>query len=258
MVTLKDRQFLFRVAKLYRNQQESSSHKEILKQMNQVKYLSKQKKLDKFTLQKKIEHLEESMESMFALEKKLAEQKKTESIKIAALKRQNTLLKKKLSASQDKDLHKKINKLNHLLGDNLAKKDVTKDVHLRRMETSSKKSGGVFGSYQLNYLQTLLHRVNALKQELAIMKEMEEIQPENVKILQEKIKIIEDKLRSYLNLTPTENIPSTLEDKPAEVKHTLAFDLAFDKEPLQMKTAYEKLLEQDLPLPPPPKIEVKN
>jgi len=254
MATLKDRRLLFLAAKLYRNQQESFSHQEIIKQMNQVKYLSKQKKLDKFTLQKKIEHLEESMESLFTLEKKLAEQKKTESTKIAALKRQNTMLKKKLSASQDKDLHKKINKLNHLLGDNLAKKNVEKDISLKKLEHSGKKSSTVFPPYQLSYLQTLMHRVNALKQELAIMEEMEDIQPEKAKILQENIQTIEDKLRSYLNLAPSEEIPSTFEHKPAEVKHTLSFD----PQPLQMKNAYDKLLEQDLPLPPPPRITVKE
>jgi len=46
MVSLKDRQLLMIVSRLYQKQQESFSRKEIMKQMNQVKYLSKQKKLD--------------------------------------------------------------------------------------------------------------------------------------------------------------------------------------------------------------------
>ena len=63
-------QLLLQAATLYHEQKESFSKTEILKRINQIKYLSKKKGSSKFDIRKEIIKLENQMQDIFELEKK--------------------------------------------------------------------------------------------------------------------------------------------------------------------------------------------
>ena len=62
---------LMKVARIFEQQQFSFSKQEILSKINEIKYLSSQKKVPKLTLRKEILHLENKLTGVLNLEKKV-------------------------------------------------------------------------------------------------------------------------------------------------------------------------------------------
>jgi len=88
---MKAMQLLLQVATLYNEERESFSKTEILKRINQIKYLSKKKGTSKFDIRKEIVKLENQMQQIFELEQRMLKRKRKESVKVASLKRQLTI-----------------------------------------------------------------------------------------------------------------------------------------------------------------------
>ncbi|NQV91682.1 hypothetical protein HQ489_04365 [Candidatus Woesearchaeota archaeon] len=235
MIPLRTYILLSTLAVEYQNEIESFNRQEISKKINEIKYLAGQKNVPKLTLRREIAQLEQRLHGVYELEKKVLKLKKIENVKIGSLKRQNTILKKKLEASQDKNLHHKVGKLSHLLGENLARKEVGRDVGLHM---TSKGSDNEIVEESLDsgtaQLEMLYHRLSAVKSELEMMKEMEK-DISKVKLIEAKILLLQEKLDKLGGGKQF----AVVRDQP---KHTMKFDLPI-------------VSEHELPLPPPPKIE---
>ena len=132
MGSLKAKQLLFKAAKYLDKERSKYSRQEIVKKINEIKYLSTQKKVPRLTLRKEIIHLENRLGSVLESEKELLKHKNEESVKVKSLKKQVLSLKNKLTAYEDKNLDKKVNKLSHLLGEFLAKQGSKADVELSK------------------------------------------------------------------------------------------------------------------------------
>lgn len=173
---LRTTQLLAHLSNAYRHEKEFFSKEAIGKKINEIKYLSAQKKVPKLTLRREILHLEEQLKSITEFEKSLLKQKRQESAKIAILKKQNEVLQKRLAAVQDKDLHKKVEKLSHLLADAMAKSS-TQNVEISQVPIKTPAL-------------TLPERLEYLKEEIAK-------QPNHPKaaLLQQKIEQLERQLQ---------------------------------------------------------------
>lgn len=287
MGSLTTKQLLITAAKAWQKERETFSRQELVKSINEIKYLSAQKKVPRLTLRKKIGHLENKLEGIFELEKNLLKKKKEESAKVSSLKRQTTLLKKKLAACEDKDLQKKVEKLSHFLGEFLSKHGTKIDVVLKKKvmqelkmkeevkkKKSKKKSNAKpvtirqkvaekevpLDEKNTTRIRELQRRLNALKEELEANKKLEDINPEKNKLIKQKIVTLEEKLSEYLNKHPellkekfTEEKPEVLESPlqmEKEVKHTLLFDQ--DKLILPKAEKKSAKPKKRLPLLPPP------
>ena len=86
--------------------------------------------MPKLTLRKEIIHLESQLKGVMELERKLLLENK-ESTKVIALKRQMEMIRNKLHADEG-DMDKKVERLSHLLGEHLARKEVSREVTLQR------------------------------------------------------------------------------------------------------------------------------
>jgi hypothetical protein len=215
MSSLRAWQFLSIVAQSYQKDRQNFSRQEIVKKINEIKYLSSQKKVPKLSLRKEIVHLETQLSGILDLEKGLLASQKKESAKQAALKKQIAVLKQKLAANQDKDLQKKVDKVSHLLAECLAKKEIGKDVALQGSVVRERK---VESPEQR--MQAVLMRLQRLKRTLAAQSGNPK-----VKELQSKIEMIEAKMQG-----------------PTDVRHRMI-----------MHHGIDVALEKELPLPPPPK-----
>ena len=98
MGSLKTKQLLYRTSRQLEKERSTFSRIEIVKKMNEIKYLSTQKKVPRLSLRKEIIHLEKELEKATELEKKVIQVKKHETKRVTALKKQITNLKKKLEA----------------------------------------------------------------------------------------------------------------------------------------------------------------
>jgi len=233
-------QLLVAAARQSQKKTESFNTDEIKKKLNEIKYLSSQKKVPKLSLRKEIIHLENKLQKIFELDKALAAQRKHESAKEGALKRQITILKKKLEAAGDKDIQKKVDKLSHLLGDFLAKRASRQDIHLALAALKGKKV--VEKTEKPKPIQdpqarmrVLQGRLQTLKHELTISKEL----GKDVTGIEEKVKLLEGKLYPGKKEISVEK---------AEVKHTVLFG----DHPIKKEDVH---LEKELPLPPPPRVK---
>ena len=247
MNSLFTRQLLIKAAQIAQREREVFSKQEIIQKINEIKYLSSQKKVPKLTLRKEIIHLENKLKSVLVLEKKLAQHKYHESIKIIFLKKEIKSLRTKLSLFEDQDFSKKINKISHLLNEQSAMKGVNDEVELCKMVLKENK---IRKTIKLNPLiigrvNSLQNRLNSLKQELKINLELENKSPEEIKKIQQKAELIQQKLVLFY-----EEHPEFLagEMNKIEVKHHM------------MMTPVQKIVERvtsykPLPLPPPPRIE---
>ena len=124
MSSLQAIQLLTTVARIAREEHESFSKVEITKKLQDIKYLSSQKKVPRLSLRKDIIHLENQLQGVLGLEERFARQKDKESITVASLKQQLSMLKNKLRAVEDLDLDKKVDHLSFLLGEHLAKLEI--------------------------------------------------------------------------------------------------------------------------------------
>ncbi len=263
MSSLLARQLLLHVAHGLRKERETFSRLEISAKINEIKYLSAQKKVPKLTLRKELIHLENKLKGVLELEKKILQQKSTESAKVRSLKHQITVLKNKLHASENKELSTKVAKLSHLLGDYLAHKGTKEQVALSKkmleeLEIATKtkeKQKPVFNPTLVAKAEEMQSRLNSLKHEIVLHKELQTKNPEEIKAIEETIPLIQQKLREFYAKHPQLTKIDVLEYaqpvdiKPAEIKHRLLF-------PQRDKAEEEKMaLERALPLPPPPRIE---
>ncbi len=241
MASLHALQLLTNAAHLAQKQKESFSRQEILQKINEIKYLTGQKKVPKLTLRKEVIHLENQLKGVIELEKKLLREKNVESIKISSLKQQIASLKNKLKAVEDQELDKKVDKLSYLLGEYLAKKEASKEVAVTRLRTAptaeEKKEDAV------QKAQMLQKRLDALKQELKIHQELGTKNPHELEMVEGKITLLEQKLQEFYEKHPQ----LRKEIMPPWVKHEVLFP-----QPAREK---EVPVEKELPLPPPPRME---
>jgi len=275
---LKTRQLLYTLAQNYKHQKMSFSKSDISKRINEIKYLSAQKKIPRLTLRKEITHLEVQLKSVLELEKKLIQQKRYESAKIAALRKTNRQLRQKLIATKDKDLHHKVDKLSHHLGDHLAKMKTDENVNMVKkyhlVQTTPNTD---------SHLHLLHRRLEALKQELDI-KKIDEPNPYKIKQIEEQVAVLEDRLNRLSNCRLPEQIEvikskevkqikpelAKLEldklelDKTESSRHKMLFgpqneekiekeSLKEEIKPAPFSEETENIIE-NLPLPPPPRI----
>jgi len=266
MSSLRATQLLLQAASSYQKEKETFSKHQIVKKINEIKYMSKQKGVPKFEIRKEIIKLENKLNEIFELEKNLLSSRKKESKKIASLRRQLTISKKKLAVSQDEDLHKKVNRLSHLLGDILAKRGTEEDVDLTKKvfaemhlkppikEERREKVKTIKPKINLSSiderevvnpdrLTSLQQRLQLLKHELEIKKHLEK-DSQKFNLLDQKIKLIDHKLQSYTTLANISN--SSESNKAASERHSLVLG--------ELPKEIDISLENELPLPPPPKM----
>ncbi len=245
MTLFQAKQLLTTVAYLYKHEKESFSKAEIISKINEIKYLSAQKKVPKLSLRKEIIHLESQLQGIFELERKMLYRKKRESAEVTSLKKRISQLQKKLELAEDKKLKQRVEKLSHLLGDYLAHYGSQKEIEQMQALLNEPKK-----------VVDTISKVVLLQEKLADLKQKVAQYPEST-ALQDRIKIVEQKLAIYgikeENPEPEvfadENIsnsppPMSQMEVSGEIKH----DVLFDSEALDLE------IDQELPLPPPPRI----
>lgn len=251
---------LIKAAQMSRNERETFSKQEIVQKINEIKYLSAQKKVPKLTLRKEIIHLENKLKEVLELEKKLYRYTSSESAKVTGLKRQIKTLKENAAYSKDEDMSKKVNKLSHLLGESLAKKEIKEDVALSQKVVKELKGEDQKAAKEkklnpemIEKAHALQDRLNALRQEIKIYQELETKSPEEMKVMETQAKLIQQKLRQFYEKHPellTQDL-GPIEIKPTEVKHKILFSPEDYFEEMSKK---KKSPPEELPLPPPPRI----
>ncbi|MBI2666281.1 hypothetical protein HYX13_01580 [Candidatus Woesearchaeota archaeon] len=269
MTSLQAFQFLVTAAKVDQKQRQTFSRIEITKKLNEIKYLSAQKKVPKLSLRKEILHLEHKVSRLLEMEEHIKQQ---DSLKITTLKKEVALLKKKLSAAADKDMAKRVDKLVHLLGESLAKRGVARELMSQQnMQMQNMQKKGVHS--RLQRARLLRTKLEALKRQLEIMKLLEK-DPRKIHILDQQMRQWEMQLQLFLKKHPevkepslgsfSENnspvvasgtVPSVNPSVNPSVKHTFMF------EPHSAGTSEGKLdegIEQLFPVPPPPKVRIKK
>lgn len=314
MGSLQALQLLTTAARLAQEEHESISKVEITKKLEEIKYLSSQKKVPRLSLRKEIIHLENQLQGVLELEDRLARHKNKESVTVASLKQQIAVLKNKLRAVEDLELDKKLEHLSFLLGEHLAKIEVASEVDLteaapvkgvplealtpevmeeREEENKTEtKQPGVMkerarerskmeiklpevaeeskiekkhkASLEVAKKATMLQkRLDALKQELDIHRELETRKPLEIQLIEEKIKHFEEKLKQYYEQHPeamlhevgTVEVPADF-----EVKHELLFPQTVQEKTEEREEFSEEIKEAEkmLPLPPPPRMRKKR
>lgn len=210
MDILKTQQLLQKVAVRYIRERQNYSKEEIVSKINEIKYLAAQKKVPKLTLRKDIVHLENKLQSIFELEKKILAEEKRESEKEKVLKKQIASLRRRLAHVEDKDLQKKVDKLAQLLAECVAKQKVAEDVALKLKVHQEWKEE------PLPRKPLAMAKVHALENRLRILKgivsERQRVEPQLVKRFASRIALIEEKLKVY----------QRGEQRP-RIKHTLMF-----------------------------------
>ena len=248
MSHLKSKKLLTSAAKAQRNMKEKVSRKEIEKKINEIKYLASQKNVPKLSLRKEIIHLENKLESVFEMEKKLLHTKTNESNKISSLKRQIDILKTRLEHAQDDDLREKVSKLSHLLGDTLAKSQSKTDIKLSKEIMSimdevdkARRSANKDNRLISKRVIMVLHRVKSLKHEIEINQKLKKGDPEKLKKISESLSALEQKLEAFKTKNPKlfadiddPNELGTPDQEGPEVKHSMLFSAEDeDKTPVE-------------------------
>ena len=279
MYSLYTRQLLAIAAHWYQKEREVFSRAEIAARLNEIKYLSAQKKVPKLTLRKEIVHLERQLQSVFELEKRLLKTEKQESAKVTVLKKQITQLKKQLATLGDQDIHSKVEKVAFLIGDCLAKKDAQEEVELcQKVESELEKQNvrtvrpGKIDSpapLQMEEMDTalrvreLMQRMIALRDELQLQKQMGHTNSQQATQIDAKITLLEQKIGTYNQQQSsmlTQKINPLKENTTAEMilqerpKHTLLLKATDATAPVMVQPAVDVELEKLLPLPPPPRM----
>ena len=240
MVSISTQHLLARTAQLYNVKHRAFSKEEIVRKVNEIKYLSSQKKVPKLTLRKEIVHLENKLQIIFNLEKQIFEHEKKESAKVAAMRKEMAALKERLAQSEDKDLRMKVDRLSHVLGETLAKKSSIEDVALSTKIVKEYQRKDDDKRKKLTLIHALDERLKILKMELA---DRTELNPTVAEKLNAQIKLIEERLQRFL---PRTEVPVERE----KVQHKMIF-YPPKPEPIRIDTVE---LERELPLPPPPRM----
>ena len=236
-------QLLQSASQHYWQGRQTFSKEEIQKKINEIKYLSAQKKVPRITLRKEIIHLENKLQSIFNLEQAILHQKRRESGKVLALKRQIQALQQRLATAEDKDLQKKVDRLTHLLGDYLAQRKVKEEVKVHLVPKMRRKSLAriTLGETEV-VTEEMRSRVRNLQERVQLLKQAAEVsrglgKDKEVQSLQMKITVMEGKVQQYLQKHPELMIelaelpePALLEveaeTEEEQVKHTILFGLS--------------------------------
>ena len=245
MSNVRAKQLLRNAAKTHNEMQTRISKDEIRHRINEIKYLSSQEDVPKFSLRKEILHLEQKLESVFNIEARLLQTEKREESKINSLRKQIVMLRHRLEKSEDKDLQRKLHRLSGILSDALAKNVTAQDVQITQklataMSEADKAAQTVVKTNvdTANRMQTILNRIKVMHQELEIQKHLDNVDPKKIEALGERIKRIEAACNAYstkVALSPVET--------PVKV------DTPVKEEPVV--EVIDDL--KDLPLPPPPR-----
>ncbi len=239
-------------AQEYRKEKDTVSREEIVKRLNEIKYLAAQKNLPRLSLRKEMVHLEHQLYGLLELDKALLSQKKRESAKVKSLKEQLANLRKRLAAVEDKDIQKKVDRLTHLLGECAARLQTKEDVafqeviasELQKREAEKKvagraaviqgekaaspataeaMAGRISPPADITLLMPRVRRLEArilsLQQELALQKARGK-ETEELKLVEQHIQQLQEKVREFYRQHPqaeTKRERET-EKKPEEVK----------------------------------------
>src|SRR3989344_2727345 len=274
MSSLHALQLLTTAARLAQQEHEFIPKAEITKKLEDIKYLSSQKKVTRLSLRKEIIHLENQLQGILGLEERFARQKDKESITVASLKQQIMALKNKLRTVEDLELDKKVEHLSFLLGEHLAKREVASEVAMTKaaitrapVEAPASEEKGEVAEYGTDEKHQasldvakkaamLQRRLDALKREAEIHRELETKNPQEMLLIEEKIKLFEDKLQQYYEQHPEAMLQEMASvEVPAdfEVKHKMLFPQTEKKEDGMSEEVREA--EKMLPLPPPPRMK---
>lgn len=225
MVSINAYILLQKAAAISQQKWDAVSKQEIQKKINEIKYLSSQKKVPRLSLRKEVIHLEHKLERIFEMEESFSSKKREESLKVTSLKRQIAAMQKRLAACDEKDLQKKVDRLTHILGDYLARQEVEKATQpipllpkslstpllgFRQASISSKKLG----------LSTddLKKKLDQLKESLIKQKDLD---PERAKLLEKRINEVEMKMSSH---------------NKSEVRHDVLWETTTKKTSQNIKT----------------------
>ncbi len=273
MSSLHTLQLLTTAARLAQDERESFSKIEIAKKLQDIKYLSSQKKVPRLSLRKDIIHLENQLQGVLELEERFTREKNKESIIVASLKQQITVLRNKLRAVEDLDLDKKVDHLSFLLGEHLAKREIAGEVALTEAvpveetpvtelveeKIEDKHQASLNTAKKATLLQ---RRLEALKHELEIHRELGNKKPQEIKQIEATIKAFEEKLQQYYEQHPEAMLQEVgTVDVPAkfDVKHKMLFPQTEIKEEEKVEVSEEvKAAERQLPLPPPPRMRKRE
>ncbi len=250
MSNIRAKQLLRNAAKTHNDIQTRISKDEIRQRINEIKYLSSQEDVPKFSLRKEVLHLEQKLEGVFNIEARLLKTEKREESKINNLRKQIVMLRKRLEKAEDKDLQRKLHRLSNILSEALAKNVTAKDVEITKklanaMSEADKAAETVVKSQQdtAQRMGAILQRIKVMHQELEIHKHMDEVDPEKIKMLGDRIKRIEEACKQYT--------------QQLEIKHTdlLTPQIENKKVEQDVKEPEVEILDdlKDLPLPPPPR-----
>lgn len=244
MSNVRAKQLLRNAAKTHNEMQTRISKDEIRQRINEIKYLSSQEDVPKFSLRKEILHLEQKLESVFNIEARLLQTEKREESKINSLRKQIVMLRHRLEKSEDKDLQRKLHRLSGILSDALAKNVTAQDVQITQklataMSEADKAAQTVVESNvdTANRMQAILKRIKVMHQELEIQKHLDNVDPKKIEALGERIKRIEAACNAY-----SSKVSSPVET-PVKIE-----------KPVKEEPEVEVIDDlKDLPLPPPPR-----
>ena len=252
MSSLHTLQLLTAAARIAKEGRESFSKVEINKKLQDIKYLSSQKKVPRLSLRKDILHLESQLQGVLQLEERFTREKNKESITVASLKQQIATLKNKLRAVEDLELDKKVDHLSFLLGEHLAKREIAGEVAM--IEAPAMQAPAYFQEEQhevsieaAKKVAMLQRRLDALKHELEIHRQLGSKNPAEIKQIEQTIKAFEEKLQQYYEQHPEAMLQ---EVGTIEVKHKMLFQAELTEE--------VRDTEKKLPLPPPPRMSKRR
>ncbi len=206
-------QLLVKLARQSLRQKEVFSKEKVKRKLADIKYLAAQKNIPKLSLRKEILHLEEQLQGVFQLEELLLSMKKQEATRTAAYKRQITELRNKLAKYQDVQLHRKVEKLTHLMGSALAEEEIKKDVEKTEPIPLWQPAGNpeehrtlpfspLDGNLTASRALVIQQRLTALRHELEITKTLKNIPSERVKTLEAQIFLLKQKLQEFQEKHP--------------------------------------------------------
>lgn len=241
MSLLQARQLLLHAARHYQQQRGTFSRQEIVAKINEIKYLSAQKKIPRITLRKEILHLENKLQGVLEIEQQFRKQQQQESAKVKSLKQEIAMLKRRLEAAHNKNLHRKVERLTHLLGEQAARKQVRDDVAISTKNIAERKKVPAHGAADQERIGRLQQRLSLLKSEVEIQKSL----GNSTDDIEQKITLLEQKLQEYSS------------QSRGEIKHTLFFETPPPTAEFK-KLDMEIEVERELPLPPPPRMRRKN
>lgn len=257
MASLQALHFLVTAARLDQKSRSSYSRAEIVKKLNEVKYLSAQKKIPRLSLRKEILHLEHKVSQIIQFEEK---NKKEDSLKIEALKNEVAMLRRRLVTTQDKDVTKKVEKLAHLLAACLAQKDVRREVKLQKGMARGRPSK--VKQSMSNRLRLLQAKFSALQQQVQMMKQLPKVDVEKVQLLETEMHYLAERLQEYQLRQEEKSVPEEVKhmvlfQQPRESADSLVASTSF-QQPVKKMSSQELEMEKEFPLPPPPKMKEKN